>query len=214
MFKCATIIGALLVALFLGSFAASPQQQGNDYGVQSISVVRQFVMSELRGGRLTAAGWRRVGNEFFVKPEPFSSTEEVRVVSDKFSLRLDTLTHGPAATVEADFPVCWGRIDSALRFHPTDEGVPPGLPVLAKCSESYNLIFSGQECELGVDGKVTPFAGTINMEGMRIKTFPNYVTLNRAAAIRYLSETRDKSNDPAVKKNATQTLAALAKLKD
>jgi hypothetical protein len=208
------VFGALVVALILGSFAASPQEQENDYGVQSISVVRQFVMSELRGGRLTAAGWRRVSNEFFVKPEPFSSTEEVRVVSDKFSLRLDTLTQGAVATVDADFPVCWGRVDSELRFHPADEGVPPGIDVLADCWEIYNVIFSAQEWELGVDGKVTPFAGTINMMGMRIKNFPNYVTLNRAAAIRDVTEMRDKSNDLVMKKNATKTLAFLAKLKD
>lgn len=170
-------------------------------------------MFELRGERLTLAGWRRAGNQFFDKPEPFSPIQEIHVVSGKFSLRLDTLTQGPAATVEADFPICEGRIDSELHFHPFDEGVPPGVGVRADCWEIYKLIFDRQDWEVGANGKVTPFTGTVNVEGMRIDGFPRYLVLDRAAAIRYVTAARNKSNDPTVKKNADRTLAALAKMR-
>ncbi|MGB6877051.1 MAG: hypothetical protein WBD87_13565 [Candidatus Acidiferrales bacterium] len=208
--KCRTALALLAVVLIFGSLTASPQQQQNDYGVQSVAVVRQFVSFELQGGRLTPAGWRRAGNRFFVRPESESSKKEVRVVSDKFYLSLISLTRGPSTTVEASFPVCWGTIDSRLDF----EFRGAGAPVEAQCSESYNLISWNQQWDIGPDGKVTPFAGTINREGMRIDNFPQYVTLSRTAAIRYVIEARDKSNDPVIRANANKTLAILKKLKE
>ncbi len=208
--KCGTALALLAVALIFGSLTASPQQQQNDYGVQSVAVVRQFVSFELQGGRLTPAGWRRAGNGFFVRPESESSKKEVRVVSDKFYLSLVTLTRGPSTTVEASFPLCWGTIDSRLHF----EYRGAGAEVLAACWETYNLIYYNQQWDIGPDGKVAPFAGTTNVLRMRIDNFPQYVTLNRAAAIRYVIEARDKSNDPIIRANADKTLAILKELKE
>ncbi len=182
--------------------------------MQSIDVVRQFVKFELQGGRLTATGWRNAGNRFFVKPEPDSTKKEIRVVADNFYVRLSTLTETPTATVEASFPVCWGKIDSRLHFHFTGEGIPPGIEVLAGCWETYKLIYSFQRWNVGSDGKVTPFTGSTNLLRMKIDNFPQHLILDRNAAIRYVTEMRDKSNDPLVKKNADKTLAALSKLKE
>lgn len=203
-----------VIVLTIGASSARPQEQQRDYGVQSVAVVRQFVALELRGERLTTIGWRSAGNKFFVKPEPASANNEIRVVSDKFYLSLTTLKQGPSSTVEASFPVCWGKIGHHLRFVATGADSPPGLEVLAKCSESYNLVFSGQDWELGSDGKVRPFTGTTNVQGMRIINFPQYITLNRAVAIRYVTEMRDKSTDPITKKNADKTIATLRKLRE
>ncbi|MGC1104957.1 MAG: hypothetical protein WA876_00320 [Candidatus Acidiferrales bacterium] len=205
----ATIVAVFAGMLIFGSLPASPQEQ-EDYAVQSVAVVRQFVTFELRGGRLTPVGWRNEGNRYFVKPEPVPSKNEIHVVSGKLYVQLQTFTRGPSATVEASFPVCWGTIDSRLQF----EYRGAGASVEAKCSESYNLIFSGQDWELDPDGKVRPFAGTTNKEGMRIDNFPRYVTLDRAAAIRYVTEMRDKSTDPVIKANADKTLTILSKLKE
>jgi len=205
------LLATSIFAVTLGAFAA-PRQE--DYAVDAVAVVRQFVKFELGGGRLTGEGWRNAGNRFFLKPEPVSERKEVRVVSDKSNVRLETLTATANATVSASFPVCWGKIDSQLHFESTGAQSPPGVPVLAGCWESYKLVLSPRKWFLDIDGEVKPFTEGTTATRLRIVDFPKYLTLGRTAAVRYVTEMRNKSSDPLIQKNADQTLATLKKLKE
>jgi hypothetical protein len=200
------------LAVTAGLFTAPAQE--NDYALQSVTTIRQFVKFELTGGRLTPEGWGSAANEFFLKPEPAPAREEVRVVTDKFSVRLETLTTAKDASVSVSFPVCWGKIDGQLHFEPSGAGSPSNIPVLAYCYETYNLVLSPQKWILTPGGQLKPFRDGTTTLKLRIVNFPKYFVLDRTAAIRYATEMRDESNDPVVKKNADKTIETLNKLKE
>jgi len=148
---------------------------------------------------VTDAGWRAANKRFFLdtrgfSPAPPPQRRNVLVVSDKFFIKLRSLQPAGNATVEASFPMCYGRIDSELRFVYRDTGVPKGVVVLASCSTSYDMV-----------------AGRIAQS--HIGSEPGMIMLTRITAIEYVAEKLRKTKDPEIRLNAKTTLVALKKLR-
>src|SRR6267154_2167860 len=150
---------------------------------------RTFAM-ETRGGRLSKAGWTR-GDRFFASPVPMPLQRHVVVISEHHSV-YETSINGDRAEVSNDIEDL-GRIDSTLHYTPP----PPGV---LKMTAIYHLVKnhpsnSSTRAAEASAWKITDPGPTL--------------WLNRETAMRYVLDARDKTSDPAVRKNADQTLAIL-----
>jgi hypothetical protein len=156
-------------------------------------VVEEFWRLETQGVRLTEEGWRTT-DHFFAHPIPAPSKRTIAVISQKYKYSIDELhVKGNQAEIEIAY-VDLGEIDDTLRYRPP--GASYTKPVLR-----FHVVLT--------DG-----AGTGGREGSSWKIEKPgpimWVTLD--TAIRYLTLTRGKSTDTAIRKNADRTLAELASL--
>lgn len=168
-------------------------------------VVQEFVKVELEGARLTPEG-RLQTTHLLVQP---SSTppDPIDIVSDTFEIQDDATVTGVKLNVH--FPFFYGWLDSALRFTPAPH-VAPGNGILKEgISLEYTVVPAGKQSEAKSNARQ---AAQKSAQEWRIENLPSFSTINLAAAIRYVSDMRDKATDPAVKSNANQTLTKLKKL--
>lgn len=178
-----------------------------------MSVTQQFVTFELRGGRLTAEGWQSAGNRFFLHAEPPPAIRTVEVVSRKHYVTLGSLAPPTGeATVSTAFPKRYGSIDSQLRLKLAGANARRGVPVLAGTSRTYKLIYSPRHWELDSEWKAQQVMGSLHQA--RIVDFQKDLLLDLPAAEQYVREIREKTTDPAIRKNADATLATLRRLKN
>jgi hypothetical protein len=187
-----------LIALFLILFPAVPVAfPQEDFASASVDDVRQFVEFEIAGGRITDNGWQTANKHFFLNtrgstPELPPKERNVLVVSDKFHVRLETYGRNTDTTVEASFDMCYGRVDSQLKFSFMDAGTPGGVAVPVVCASEFELTGS-------------------RIIKAHIGQTDDAIMLSRAAAIKYVTEKREHTQDPAIRKNADSALAILRK---
>jgi len=172
-------------------------------------VFQRFYELEAAGKALTPEGWRELA-EFFV--------ETPKLRGDKI-LIFDIVDVGEALiegdTAEIDISAnSLGELDSSLRL--TD--YPPNKPSAScGCYGDNGLAYTLLLSEKPLDWEATPrgakakeFTGPL---AWRIYSFDPpepWITLD--TAIRYVTDMRDKTTDPAIKKNADKTLAQFVKL--
>src|ERR1700690_616134 len=185
---------ALVLLLFAATPAAVPQE---DFASASVDDVREFVEFEIAGVRITENGWQTANKHFFLNTRGFApelppKDRNILVVSDKFHVRLETYGKNTDATVEASFDMCYGRVDSQLKFSFMDAGTPHGAAVSVVCASEF---------ELKASGIIKAHIGSTD----------DAIMLNRAATIKYVTEKRDHTQDPAIRKNADSALAILRK---
>lgn len=164
-------------------------------------VVEEFWKLETEGGRLTAKGWYKAG-VFFVRPGPAPRKKTIAITSGKHKCSVDERwvrgNHAEIANQCFDL----GRIDNSLRYTPPDS-------LAYKINLVYRLTLTDKHWEIGPDGVTeTEVSGPL---AWRIENPEPVLWLTVGAAARYVREQRDKTSDPAIKKNADQTLAALLK---
>lgn len=208
------IIIALLLTCFAGQCAATQE----DYAKEAVATARQFVKLELQGGRLSSEGWRSAGSRFFLRPGPPPVAKEIRIVSDRFFVKLDSFTTTADATVEASFAGCYGTIDSQLRFKAPPQHAQHGVAVVSDCWSTYKLVLSpwywqqerGKESRKPTDGTPMRIVDSEIGAGTEHVTF----MLDRSAATRYLLQTRQQTTDPTLRKNADAALARLRQLRN
>ncbi len=99
--------------------------------------------------------------------------------------------------------IALGEIDSSLRF---TSAVPGGI----KVREGYKLVLNNKYSLPGAAGAAAK--EVIGPNRWKIEDSPSeeWTTVN--AAIRYVTEMRDKATDPAIKKDAEETLTKLKSL--
>jgi hypothetical protein len=164
-------------------------------------VVDQFCKMDAAGERLTSGGWQRA-NAFFVRPSPPVEDAVVGVMGGDFFEGTPQIK-GDEAIVGIEY-LKLGQLDSAMRFV---WAASPSSPV--KIRAFYTLVLTERHWELRSDGS-SPREVTGPKE-WRIKDFQSESVVTVDAAIRYVIETRDKSTDPNLKRNADATLAILNK---
>ncbi len=152
---------------------------------------------------MTPEGWRKAAI-FFVHPGSPPQKKTIALTSGKYQCSAgERWVKGNQAEI-ANGCFDLGRIDHALRYAPPD-------PRYYKIAVIYHLLLTDKHWEIGPDGvaekQVTgPLA-------WRIENAEPIFWLTVETAIRYVTEMRDKTTDPAIKKNAEQTLAKLKKLR-
>jgi hypothetical protein len=140
-------------------------------------------------------------SSLFAQPSPSPRTKSFRVISNSYWVdrpRID----GTSAKVAVEYEDV-GSIDSTLRFTPA----PPSRYL--KTSIDYELVFAPSHSKMfAADGKtlLREVAGHPEWQINGSQQTP-WTTVN--TAIRYVLESRGKTTDSMVKKNADKTIAAL-----
>jgi hypothetical protein len=178
--------------------------------------VEQVWRLATQGELLTPEGWDKMARAYFVHPAPPvgsrvtlipPSGADILVVSNDWGV-VDCALEGDTAKVAVEYRDA-GRIDRMLRFTRGKEPGPIGKSIML-----YTLVFTPGHWETyKPDGKGLEVADIkTTPPAWQIKTpqGPSWTTIN--TAIRYVLEIRDKTADPAIKKNADETLANLLRL--
>jgi hypothetical protein len=169
--------------------------------------LQEFLKMELQGARLTPEGRSKTAH-LLVQPS-IAPPDTIDVVSDNFEVHETPATEG-SVKLDLYFPYFYGWLDSALRFKAALHVAPGNGLIREGINAEYVLVLTNKHGELEPDrqeGREIRRA-----QEWRIENAPSFVTINLDTAIRYVSEMREKTTDPTVKKNADETLANLKKL--
>jgi len=150
--------------------------------------------------------WGQLTNYFVETPKPQWNHVQVVDVLDVY-MDMDGQTHeGVSKVAISVLPL--GELDSSLRLSNYKSYRLPNNNSACRCDNYlwFTLVLSDEHWQIDLDGTVKELDGplTWRIEGTR---FEPIITLN--TAIRYVSQTHDKTTDPIVKKNAAKTLAML-----
>jgi hypothetical protein len=193
-------LGILFVAILMPEMAGTLAQ---DPGVQRPGpkqVVQELLNLQMSGAVLQSAGWKNV-NELFLRYNSRKEAREIEVVSPNYTLEEIPVNQNLARVVLKVNEI--GMISPNLQWRSRIPATPGfGYLLVFGGAFSRNSLAAARESS-------QPRAWRIESE------FPFPVWwFSKATAIRYVTETRDKSNDPAVKANADKTLAILQKLQE
>lgn len=161
-------------------------------------VLERFLAFETAGGTLTADGWRRADQFFSRSAEP-AADKDVYVIYPEYGVPEPRMKENKADVVVQVLPQ--GRIDSELRFVPS-QNYKEGLLFHLVLVSTYPVVNSK-----GEESKEVTGPPEWRIEGTGIA-----MLLNIAAAIHYVTLTREKTTNPVIRKNADETLAKLRKL--
>jgi len=188
----------LALICFFAPHAASSQTKSPK------EAVTIFWTAEIRGARLTSEGWYRAADFFAACPSPPSPTSAIHVVSPDFTVDTPVI-QGKKTTVFLGTEE-FGTIDADLRFerfHPPP--APDHGPVLAGLWFKYDLILSSTHWVFAA-GELQEVDGAAEW---RMDGFQRDIDLDLDTAVRYVTDSRDKSGSAAIKRNADKTLAIL-----
>jgi hypothetical protein len=154
------------------------------------------------GDLLTPDGWKQSAN-LFVHPSPIAKDDSIFVITG-FPLGNGPMSvRGDQAEADQKWVDDLGTIDSALRYHPEPN---PAFEVEGTI-HVFHLVRTEKYWQILADGiSEKEVSGPPQW---RIEGSPTIRWASRAAAIRYVTEMRDKTSDPALKHNADKTLAKL-----
>jgi hypothetical protein len=164
-------------------------------------LVRRYEKLIAAGDLLTPAGWKRA-TQLFEKSNAYPLSGDIYVVSTGGAVGEDWVK-GDRAQVETKWDDNYGTIDSALRYKPPS---PSGRIAMV---QMFSLVLTHAQPDgsgNGTPATASP-ASEWRFEGdlrIRSSTIP--------AAIKYVERMRDRSTDPAIRKNAARTIAALRRL--
>jgi hypothetical protein len=209
----------LLIGLSISAAARCISDTGKpvDDSIKSPQqVVEELWKTATQGTLLTPEGWDKTTRGFAdhpvpspgstVVPNPLSSPRPVLVTSNDWGV-LDCTISGNSAKVTVEYYDA-GRIDPLLRYSPGKDSGPMGktamLFTLVFAPVRYPSYTSGGNV-LRVDKIMTGPAA------WQIEKTPAFRWTTVNTAIRYVLEMRAKTNNPAIKKNADETLEKLLK---
>lgn len=193
----------LLTLGLLFVLAASVAAQSS--AEQSVkAVLQRYRKMDADGERLTPRGWYKA-SAFFIKPSPPPQHYVVTVMPGEIVGK--PLVTGNRAEVWVEY-YAEGRIDSSARFERT---LAPTLKGPIPSRQQYYLLLTDSHWEFGRNGEATK-----EVKGppeWRIETFESEPRIMIETAIRYLTQLRNKSSDPVIRKNAARSIAALRRLR-
>jgi len=171
-------------------------------------VIKEYWKMETNGGRLTPDGWYRA-TAFFIRSNIPPATLLLHVVRDS---TLDTFEVTARTDDWAEVTVNTdeiGQLDRSLRLKISPRVGPHGVEILRGPYIPFHVVLTSKHWEFRPDGTLAP-----EIKGpaqWRIDCTENELWVNEATAVRYVTDARDKTTDPVVKKNADDTLAKLRK---
>jgi hypothetical protein len=184
----------MTAVLIIAALAASAQSPAGP-SASPRAVVERFCRLDWDGGLLTAAGAADAA-PLLVSPGTWSPIDRFRVV-DSYAIRgRDQIT--------VDYRV-WGEVDSSLRFVRL-EGLVANRPVATR--EYVSTVLSPRPQERGPGGP----EGVKGSVTRRIAATPAVPHVSLETALRHVTAMRERSSDPALRENATGTLAVLRRL--
>ena len=174
-------------------------------------VVEQFYKMETQGRWLGPERWDEL-QDFLTDIGPWLPHASISVLKS-YEVRGARKDIGAGATVDYQVEVDffeWGSIDSYLNFTkaraPGGKSTPTGKSVEQRTYET--LVLRDRFVQSDLSGKEEEKRGMLGWR-MTLLASPR-VDVN--AALRWVAEMRDKSNDPAIKYNAEKTMAILKRL--
>ncbi len=177
----AWLTGAVVAGLFLGSMKA--------WAASPKGVVEQFVKLDVEGARLTAQGWNQADALFTKRTDPSQPTFLV-VIARRYAVSQDTTKKNYFVLGYDDI----GHIDtSTLRFTPTH------VPKVMWWYTGYAVT------PVGAAGQNGASSDDWRIEGAQ----PSEMHLTAETATPWVTQVRDKATDPAVRRNADQTIVKL-----
>lgn len=179
----------IISALSLSAQSATTSQESPK------AAIDQFLTMAINGELQTPDGWRKAG-VLFAHPNSMPYGKPIIIVGDDYSTR-QTWIAGTHAEVIVTYREL-GRIDSSLRYSSPD-------PSSRKIAAAYDLILTNNGTS--VLGSATQTAGA----HWRIENPQRFVWTGLPAAVRYVTERRDKATDRLIKRNASITLMKLRK---
>ena len=167
-------------------------------------LVNELWMGATKGDLLSAEG-RKATARFYVPADTPPQNSSFLVMSNDWAVG-PIIVKGETAQLVVGY-VAAGKIDSMLRYRP-----PPRIPYM-KTGIVYHLtLVPGYSVMYGADGKTI---ASKKPSGTRYWLIEDprgtpWTTVN--TAVRYVLETRAKTTDPVIRKNADETLAKLLQL--
>lgn len=162
-------------------------------------LVKQYEKLRADGALLSPEGWARV-SRLFERPRPYPANSEILLISSPGIIGR-TSADGDRARVDTKWGDSCGTIDSHLRYKP----MPVGGCIMTE--EAFSLVFVHRPLHK-LNGAQANDTGE-----WKIEAAPQTRAADIPAAIKYVEAMRNKSNDPAVQKNASQTIRALRRLR-
>lgn len=204
----------LCVAYLLVGFACIAPQTHLLEPKPPKDLIEQLWKRARLGELLTPEGWRHLAT-IYAQPNLHPGNDVVLVYSDDYAVNLVSID-ADTAVVDVDY-ADMGRINPSLSY------APPPVTIAHKTSFRYRLsLVPSQIVTYGADGKTVlkveenPRIKMWRIDGSQLEFPPGagsakpWTTVN--GAIRYVLEMREKAIEPAIKKNADDTLARLLKL--
>jgi hypothetical protein len=191
-----------LLAILLIFVVAVATAQTSGTSIRSPKeVVEEFWKLEITGERLTPEGWNRT-NRYFVHAIPPPSNSVIRVINassvwDPIARDFHAVPDG-TAEIEVGVLGVWG-IASDMRFFVASKTMKSGV--------LYKLVLTSLHWEQGTgETSAIPLGGPLEW---RIGERDNTIWLGPDAALRYVSDIRDRTTDPEIRKNSTTTIRKL-----
>ncbi|HEY2646295.1 MAG TPA: hypothetical protein VGI34_04955 [Candidatus Acidoferrales bacterium] len=196
----------LIVPLALACCVAVAFAQTNgDLSRSPQDVLQRFWKVENDGSRLTENGWYEATEFFSGKPIPPPVNKIIFVVSNDCSLATTSVT----ATKAELYLFClhFQRLNSKLQLEKSPTSAPNGEPIVQGMLIPFKLAHSDKHWELSRGrGEPREVKGVLEW---RIDGFPSNYFLNTNTALRYVIQIRNQTTDPAIKRNADETIATL-----
>jgi hypothetical protein len=183
----------ILLLLAISSLAQSSAARPDS----AKAVVEKFWKMETQGGRLTPEGWR-AADSFFRRPIEPPTEKVICVVDNDFSVG-DPIIKGDTAVVVVNVGGLIWKINPKMHISVLSDQV--------KGFVGNKLVLTSKHWEVGPDHRT--LREVTGPPEWRLEKETNYVYLAVDTAIRYLTQARDSTADPVIKKNAEQSLATL-----
>ena len=195
----------LLIALIAFSLIRATAQSPTGSGLSPKDVVERLWKDATEGKLLTPEGWNEA-SPLFVKHEAFPANSSVQIVSNDWGVDHFSVS-GDTAEVDMGYAEA-GIVDATLKYS------PPPRTRSQKTAMVFHLVFAPTHWTMfKSDGKEITGkeerTGPMEWQIQEPVCLP-WTTVN--TAIRYVLEKRENATDPAIRKNADETLGRLLKL--
>jgi hypothetical protein len=188
-----------LVAACGAIAAAASAQAPQSHGKATELVIIQYEKLVQEGEFLTPEGWKRL-SKLYAQSKPFPGDGTISLMSTGGSLG-EMWVNGDHAEVDTKWTDYFGSITPSLRYKPPTG--PPGVMT----GYVFHLVYTNKHTDIGADGKtIREITGPWEW---KIEEPQNTRWTTVRKAIEYLTEMRDKTDDPAIQKNADKTILAL-----
>jgi len=161
-------------------------------------VLKRFLSLETQGLGLKPTGWNRMMATFFIRPTPPPQGMQIAVIAYQYGVG-DSSVKGNTAQVYVGYERL-GLLDTGLRFIPTTTKIE----TRSMCN--YNLTLTAKHWALDGDKHEAEVTGDPEW---RIENHECEMLLTPTAAVRYVTEARNKATDPVTRHNADKSLAKL-----